>query len=549
VPDGVYDRGGRRDNPREAEVVADLVLAQFRDHPDRTVGVIAFSHPQMDAIADEIERRCRERPELERFLQDDRLEGFFVKNLETVQGDERDVILFSIGYGRDRHGKLTLNFGPLNQAEGERRLNVAVTRAREKVVVVSSIRAADLDLGPSAPSGVQRLRDYLEYAEHGPAALASGGAGSGAEEGSRVAGAESSKPRHSAPDSGATPGLHCVQPRPPDIPIEEDVRRVLEGMGYTTVSRVGCSGFRTDLGVLDPAQPGSFLLGVECDGDTYRAAATTRDRDRLRPEILHRLGWRLHRIWSLDWLRHRREEIERLRQALDTALRDRSAAPLPASPGPMTPISGEPPRRVVIGTPGENGSPFPGTVPYRVCELHVRKEFQGGEFHDRAARQEQCRLVCQLVRAEGPIHMDLVVDRLRRSWGLARAGERVRQTVEEAVALCEERGHVHRRGGFLWPTAEAVTAVRVADPEAAETCRDISYIAPEELQSALQLLLAQGVALGEEDLLAQTARVLGFGRLGDLIRQRLADNLATLRRQGRCLKRGESITLAPAEVH
>ena len=171
VSDGVYDRGGKRDNPREAQAVAEIVLNHFRQTPDKTLGVIAFSYAQMNAIEDELERRLREQPDLERYFNSDRLEGFFVKNLETVQGDERDVIVLSVGYGRDAQGKIELNFGPLNREGGERRLNVAVTRARQRLIVVSSIRARDLNLGNTQAKGLAHLQRYLAFAERGMNAL------------------------------------------------------------------------------------------------------------------------------------------------------------------------------------------------------------------------------------------------------------------------------------------------------------------------------------------------------------------------------------------
>lgn len=278
VPDGVYDRGGRRDNVREAEVVADLVFDHYHRTPEQTLGVIAFSFAQMNAIEDEIERRLRKAPDLERFFQEDRLEGFFIKNLETVQGDERDVIFLSVGYGRDASGKLAQNFGPLNREGGARRLNVAVTRARRKLVLVSSLRAADLDGDSRA---VDHLRRYLDFAERGIATL--------------------------TPDEAAAEEPHGL---------EKEVLDVLAGLGYQGVSQVGCSAVRIDLGVLDPRAPGCFLLGIEFDGPSYRQAGTARDRDRLRPEVLQQLGWNLHRIWAPDWLYRRDEEIERLAGAL-----------------------------------------------------------------------------------------------------------------------------------------------------------------------------------------------------------------------------------------
>jgi very-short-patch-repair endonuclease/DNA polymerase III delta prime subunit len=287
VPDGVYDRGGRRDNRREAQVVADLVIDHLRQHGDRrTLGVIAFSQAHMFAIEDEIDSRLADEPDLEQLIQQDRLGGFFVKNLETVQGDERDVIVLSVGYGRDADGKFAMHFGPLNREGGQRRLNVAVTRAREKLVVVSSIRAADLDLSATKAQGVHHLRRYLDFAERGLEALAL---------------AESNTPAASL------------------SPLEADVAKEVEQLGYRVVPQVGCSGYRIDLGVVDPREPGQYLLGIECDGLHYHATPTTRDRDRLRQEILQKLGWQLHRIWSTEWFQRKHQEVERLRQALEAA--------------------------------------------------------------------------------------------------------------------------------------------------------------------------------------------------------------------------------------
>ncbi len=285
VPDGVYDRGGRRDNPREAQVVADLVLEHFRANPDLTLGVIAFSYSQMNAIEDEIDRRLRAEPGMEKFFQGDRLEGFFVKNLETVQGDERDVILLSVGYGRDAEGKLAHHFGPLNREGGARRLNVAVTRARRKLILVSSLQARDLDA--AASTNVAHLRQYLDFAQRGITAL-----------------------RPEEADSTNGQAAHNL---------EAEVLEELAKLGYRGVSQVGCGAYRIDLGVVDPKNPGRFLLGIEFDGPSYNQAGTARDRDRLRPEVLRQLGWKLERIWSPDWLYRRAEVVERLAQTLQAA--------------------------------------------------------------------------------------------------------------------------------------------------------------------------------------------------------------------------------------
>jgi very-short-patch-repair endonuclease len=497
VPDGVYDRGGRRDNRREAEVVADLVLEHVRTFgAAKTLGVIAFSQAQMNAIEDEIERRLLDEPALEPFFTADRLEGFFVKNLETVQGDERDVILLSVGYGRDGQGRLTQHFGPLNREGGQRRLNVAVTRAREQLVVVSSIRSADLDVSATKAEGVLHLHRYLDYAERGVAAL------------------ELTSPQGAGE---------------PESPLEKDVAAEVRKLGYEVTPQVGCSGYRIDLGVRDPAAPGSFLLGLECDGATYHAASAARDRDRLRQEVLEKLGWRVYRIWAPDWVYRRGDEVERLRRALEEAARPRAETPTPAPP---LPEPAAPPAAVVkVEVAPADAGPVAGTQPYRVCSLKVAKQVAKAELHTPNARQELCRLLAQLVDAEGPVHLETAVRRLRQAWKANRAGDRIRKAVEEAAADCEGKGQLRRQGEFLHSAGEREPSVRVPDPKNRETERAIEHIAPEEVQAAMRLLIRQGGGLGVEALLAQTARLFGFAKLGDNLRQRLQESLEELQKQ------------------
>ena len=288
VPDGVYDRGGRRDNVREAEKVVSLVEEHLRRNPSQSIGVVTFNLAQADAIENHLEQFRRQKPELERYFATDRPEKFFVKNLESVQGDERDVLIFSVGYGKDKFGRLTMNFGPINASGGERRLNVAVTRARKKVIVVSSIRASDFDLAGMNKEGVRVLQRYLDFAERGQDALAL-----------QTGGGEF------------------------ESPFEQSVASRIRGLGFGVVPQVGCSSFRVDLGIVDPAHPGRFVLGVECDGASYHSSATARDRDRIRQQILEKLGWKIHRIWSPDWVTRNETEVSRLKVAIETALKDR----------------------------------------------------------------------------------------------------------------------------------------------------------------------------------------------------------------------------------
>ncbi len=464
----------------------------------------------METIEDEIERRVRERPEMERYFTGDRMEGFFVKNLENVQGDERDVMVFSIGYGRDRAGRMTMNFGPLNQAGGERRLNVAVTRAREKVILVSSIRAADIALAATQAPGVLMLHRYLDYAERGVVALEL---------------------------TAATGGDF-------ESPLERDVAQAIRGMGYDVVPQVGCSGFRIDLGVVGPAQPGRFILGIECDGVSYHSSYVARDKDRLRQEVLERLGWRIHRIWSPDWVNRRTTEIERLRTAIEQARSTQSSPPGHAgrSSNPHDAAHNLPSptvRTVEIGDGRDSPNGLSWTTPYQISRLRARGSVDPN-FHLPEHRPEQVRLVEEVVAVEGPIHVELAGRRLAEAWGLQRVGSRMQAAIEEAVAVAVRRGKVKRIGDFLWPTnPELRLTVRIPVPGNEKTIRRVEHVSPTEIAQAMRHIVEAGVGVSAEALIVEVARVFGFERTGYRIRRELEQILNHLIRKGKLVRRGD----------
>ncbi|WP_414663200.1 DUF4011 domain-containing protein [Horticoccus sp. 23ND18S-11] len=292
LPAARYDKGKSRTNPGEAAALVEELVRRLRQNsgPRRSYGVVTFSQAQQQLVEDLLDQKRREHPEIEAHFGDEPpIEGepVIVKNLESVQGDERDVILFSICYGPDETGRVSMNFGPLNREGGERRLNVAITRAKHEVLVFSGLRSEQIDLARTRARGVRDLKSFLDYAERGPTALGAATATKSA--------------------SGTSGEFHQL------------VGDRLRALGYVVHERVGCSDYRIDLGVLDPASPGRYLLGVECDGVSYQQAATARDRDKLRQVILEGLGWTLHRIWSTDWWHDPAAEMARLRAALDAA--------------------------------------------------------------------------------------------------------------------------------------------------------------------------------------------------------------------------------------
>jgi very-short-patch-repair endonuclease len=269
--------GQEESSAAEVERVVKLIIHHAQTSPGRTLGVIAPGIKHANRIQAYLDHELVNYPRLAEFFDTARPERFFIKNLERVQGDERDVIILSIGYGKDRAGNLPLRFGPILGTGGRRRLNVAVTRAKEQMIVVSSFVYSDINSTQVRPgTGLEFLKNYLQYASSGGKLLSRG-----------------------------------EITNEPMNDFEADVYEALSAKGVRLVPQVGCSNFKIDLAALHPHEPGKFVLAIECDGATYHSSYTARDRDRLRQQQLENLGWKFHRIWSTDWFMRRDEEVER----------------------------------------------------------------------------------------------------------------------------------------------------------------------------------------------------------------------------------------------
>ncbi|MEU8886020.1 DUF3320 domain-containing protein [Streptomyces hydrogenans] len=493
--DGAYDRGGRRDNRREADLVATRVLHHFDTRPGKTLGVVALSQAQASAIDQAVQQARLARPDLDRCFTEDRLDGFFVKNLESVQGDERDVMIMSVGYGPDEHGKLGLNFGPINKNGGWRRLNVAVTRARHRMEVVASFQGGSLADSPN--ESVQYLKRYLEYAENGPAVLA----------------------RDDTPSDAA-----------PDSPFEESVIEVLRGWGHRVQPQVGVAGYRIDIGLRHPQLPGAYALGIECDGAMYHSSKTARDRDRLREQVLNGLGWRLHRIWGTDWYRGREAAELRLREAVEYAI---AQGPLGATAGPHEeePVSSGTPEDTGLEVeyervPVETAAPRDWSGPYRAASVRVVPR---GELHTPEARPALNQALRQILEDEGPIHEDLLVQRAREAWGVARAGTRIRDNVRTVVQALVRTGFATADGPF-YDIAGRDGDLRARYAPEGETPRKIAHMAPEERHLALYELAAECPGMTQDELIKQVCEFFGWKRIGRDIRDRLEGDIAELYR-------------------
>lgn len=471
LPDTAYERGKTRSNPEEAKAVAKAVLEHAKTYPDLTLGVVAFSTAQRDAIELQLELLRRFDSSCEPFFNVNIREPFFVKNLENVQGDERDVIYISIGYGKTAEGYMAMSFGPLNRDGGERRLNVLISRARLAMDVFSNFTADDIDLNRTQARGAIALKNFLAFAQTG----------------------------------------NLRQPystgKEPDSPFEEEVIKALVQNGIEVEPQVGTAGFFIDIGVKFREAQGRYILGIECDGATYHSARSARDRDRLRQEVLEGLGWRLHRIWSTDWYRNPEQELERALVAIQEADHDYrkglgSFAPRIKS----VENSGAIAREEVT----QQDEVYQGvSVPYERAVLQI---FLGNkELHELSAPQ-LLHSVCQVVEVESPIHKTELIRRITEGAGLKRSGSRIKMAVQKALNYGGQVRKIHQKSDFIWHPEMKEPKVRDRS-ELDAASKKFEFVSPEEIRLAIHKEVERGFTLTEGDAVSNAARVLGFQRI------------------------------------
>ncbi|MEX2169228.1 MAG: DUF3320 domain-containing protein [Pirellulales bacterium] len=477
VEGGCYERGGSRTNRKEAKVVAKAVMQHARSQPDRSLGVGAFSVAQRDAILDELELLRRQDALCERFFVSESSEPFFVKNLENIQGDERDCIIISVGYGKDESGYMSMFFGPLSQQGGERRLNVLISRARELCTVFSSIRAADIDLQRASMPGAISFKGFLKYAETGLL------------------------------DTGVQAGEGDFESE-----FERQVALALKKHGHLTHPQVGVAGFRIDLAVVDSRLPGRYLLGIECDGANYHRSRSARDRDRIRESVLQERGWNLHRIWSTDWFNHTDDELRKLISAIEDAY---AAGDIP-SPEPVSP-----PQTISIiereAFDKSSGSVPSSSVPYLIAEFPVDSS---REIYALSAA-ELAVVVIRIVEIEGPIHVDEVARRITRLWGLSRTGSRIAGAVTAAINKLIRAQTLLNEEGFLAMPGQQVSLIRDRASASVATVRKPEMIPPSEVRASIEQLVSDYFGISREQTVKETANLLGIGTLRTPLRERI----------------------------
>lgn len=471
--DGIFDRISHT-NLKEAEFIVDLVYQNIERYPNRSLGVVAFSKAQQDLIDKLISQRRQELPEKEFFFKTDRSEPFFVKNLETVQGDERDTIIFSTAYGKDAQGRLLHNFGPLNREGGERRLNVAVTRAKHNVQLVSSMRHTDIDLNRTSSEGAKLLKEYLDYAENGSIALER--------------------------------SISLNQYEQFDSEFELEVCEFLRSKGFSVDTQVGCSGYRIDMALKKPEST-DYLLAIECDGASYHSSKNARDRDRLRQEVLERMGWKFYRIWSTDWFKNKSIEQERLLDAVTKAIENSDQTNLKTIENSSVIDFEE-----IIQ---EENLKFP---PYQTVDFNEISRLNNTNNFKYIVRE--------ILKTEAPLSEELLLKRALGFFGKEKVTKAVRDAYEQEMKGYD-RYSIIRKNGFLYLKDKDQLQFRVPG----DIKRDIKQIAPEELAAGMLEIINQNVVVDKSGLFRSLAAQCGITRVTKTISNVMDSALQTLDNQ------------------
>lgn len=470
---GAYDRGGKRNNIKEAEAVAQAVAEHSLKHPNRSLGVVTFSTAQRDAINERLAALRQTHRGLDAFMREGEREEFFVKNIENVQGDERDVVLISVGYGPRIAGAPldSMAFGPVSTEGGERRLNVLFTRARYRTHVFTSFKSSDINLDRSRSVGARVLKQLLYYAETGD----------------NVSGV----------DLGADPDSDF------EVSVASEIRR----LGYKVDYQVGSSGFKIDLAVHRPDHEGRYMLAVECDGATYHSAVWARERDRLRQEVLEGLGWRFHRVWSTDWFHRRGQEVRRLEAALVAATNYQPAAEVVEDF-----VFEQPETEPAVAF--EAAAVFEDLPDYVLADFAV----PAVEPHE-APLNTMGSVVQRIIDIEGPIHQEELARRVTGLFGKQKAGSRIVEAVGMGARHLRRNNPDYFEEAGFWTSKAIQAAVPLRNRSRAPlSLRKAAMLPPAEIKMAIRRVLSDNGALSLDELPRATALLFGFQRTGQEFR-------------------------------
>lgn len=487
--DGYYDKGSTKQNRAEAEAIVSEIERRLDDPQLRleSIGIVTFSVAQQSLIDDLLSDKFRERPELEQ-LAEEMYEPLFVKNLENVQGDERDVILFSVGYGPDKNGKVSMNFGPINRDGGWRRLNVAISRARKCMTVFSTITYDMIDMSRTSSEGVAGLKGFLEFAQKGSSVLA-------------VRAASATRSGHN---------------------IERLIAEHINDAGYSTRCNIGCSEYKVDIGVIDPDDPSRYILGIMCDGNSYAMAKTASDRNLSQPDVLKGLGWRLCHVWILDWFDDKQKVINKILSAIseaietrdsNTVIQDRSKVISELS------FDKESTDNVLSGR-------IKKYEPYTVTPIGTSADFY---LHE---NETKIRILMKnIIESQAPISRKTLFKTVLASFGITRSTSKADAYLTDILGTIKCTVTKSNNSAFLWganATSENMDYFRVPDGEK----RPMDDICAEEIANAALYVLERQFTLTRVDLTREVARCFGYTRTTAAMESSITEGILLCKSRG-----------------
>lgn len=488
--EGIYQRGRQRNNPIEADVICEHVLEHIRSYPAQSLGVVALSVAQRDTIDNKMEFLRAAHREVDQFCAESKEEEFFVKNLENVQGDERDVIFISIGYGKDKDGYFGQNFGPVSSQGGERRLNVLFTRARKRCTVFASMSYEDIRTDVSAHEGPRVLKAYLKYAATGDMDIP------------QLTGEEM------------------------DSPFERDVANVLLSHGYDVEAQVGSSGFKIDLAVRNPSRKQDYLLAIECDGARYHSSAWARERDRLRQQVLEGKGWEFHRIWSTDWFYNRETEVKKMLTAIEVAQHTEVAGNNPPEDSESK-VAHQPPIERTPTKTTNSSQQLSGVTVYVESEFSNATATSAAHLNIHEVRiDDLANLATQIVDIEGPVHLDVIIARIVNLWNVGRTGSRIREAIVSAIQHACRTTAIRKSkidGEHFYVVANFVQQKSVRDRSDVELAivRKHDYLPNGELGVGVLAIVQEGISISPDECIKVLGERLGYRRLTAGLTERL----------------------------
>lgn len=485
----VYERSGRRVNPTEAKAVVQEIVKRISDKETRkkSIGVVTFNSNQQNLIEDLLDDYFREHPEIEEFSKE-ASDPLFIKNLENVQGDERDIIIFSVGYGPDKDGRVAMNFGPLNNNGGERRLNVAVSRAREEMIVFSALQPEDIDLNKTNALGVKGLKNFLAYAKYGNHVLAE----------LAVENVYSS----------------CTDS------FKNSVKKELEKMGYQVELDIGTSRNKVDIAVVHPEKENHFILGILCDGDSYRDTPTARDRNILQQKMFAALGWNTTRIWSVNWFSDRDLRSEILKK-IDDQIKDLlQAKPVSAVADDVSAIISENSSEETSSKESafEKEKQDPSldrtlTATVALPALTTYKSILLDDCSDKDIYDSRFDLLlnAQLIRtvkAEYPISIDVLVERIATAWGVKKTAKFV-EFIHNKIHKLHFPSQKEGDNTFLWDTI-VMDEVPYRTHEKDGYKRNLEDISVTEMATAIRAVIKDQGSINRDEAERILAKMFGY---------------------------------------